>query len=105
MTVMAFALCCWSGRLVDVVLWMSVHARCRCPEHGLLNSTSPPHDKADICAVWDALCFGLPPPLALTSTGLSPVDQGKYLLAFLLGAFATCNCTHMVIPEGTACKA
>ena len=56
------------------------HAGRRCPEHGLLNSASPPHDKANICAVWDALCLGLPPPLALTSPGNSPCVQGESLL-------------------------
>ena len=63
-------------RVTDVV-----HAGRRCPEHGLLKSASPPHDKADICAVWDALCFGLPPPLALSSPGLSPGIQGDSPLA------------------------
>ena len=47
---------------------------CRCPEHGFVDSTSPSHDKADICAVWDALCYGLPPPLTLKSPSSSAVN-------------------------------
>lgn len=67
-----------------------MHVGCRCPEHGLLNSGSPPHDKSGICAVWDALCLGLPPPLALTSLG--PGVQGEYLLDSPFGAFMTYFC-------------
>ena len=52
-------------------------SECRCPEHGLLDSASPSHDKADICAVWDALCYGLPPPLALRGSGNSHAIQGE----------------------------
>ena len=70
---------------------MCVHAGRRCPEHGLLNSASPAHDKADICAVWDALCFGLPPPLALTGPGASPGGQGECPSA------VACRCTHLTI--------
>ena len=40
--------------------------RRRCLEHGLADPVSSPHEKADICAVWDALCYGLPPPLSLS---------------------------------------
>ena len=58
----------------------------------MADSVSTPHEKADICAVWDALCYGLPPPLSL-SPGRSNTAKSKSRCYLQLGAIAT---SHVV---------
>ena len=54
----------------------------------MADSVSTPHEKADICAVWDALCYGLPPPLSL-SPGKSSTGKSGSLAYLQSGALAT----------------
>ena len=60
----------------------------RCLEHYPADSVSTPHEKADICAVWDALCYGLPPPLSL-SPGKSNTIKSRSFAYLQSGALAT----------------